>query len=59
METILAGKSIDKVFVDKAVRSSLYKELMVLIRQQQIPCSHVPAVKLNKLTTKNHQGAVA
>lgn len=59
METILAGKPIDKVFVDKAARSPLCKELLALIRQHQIPCSHVPTVKLNKLTTKNHQGAVA
>jgi 23S rRNA (guanosine2251-2'-O)-methyltransferase len=59
METILAGKTIDKVFVDRDVRNPLHRELLSLVRQHKIPCSHVPAVKLNKLTTKNHQGAVA
>jgi 23S rRNA (guanosine2251-2'-O)-methyltransferase len=59
METILAGKTIDKVFIDKDARSPLHKELLSLVRERKIPCSHVPAVKLNKLTTKNHQGAVA
>jgi 23S rRNA (guanosine2251-2'-O)-methyltransferase len=59
IETILAGQTIDKVFVDNAASTPLHKELLSLIRQQKIPCSHVPTVKLNKLTSKNHQGAVA
>ncbi len=59
IETILAGKPIDKVFIDKTANSSLHKELLSLIRQQKIPYSHVPAVKLHKLTPKNHQGVVA
>lgn len=59
METILAGKTIDKVFLDKAANNPLRKELLSLIRQHQIPCSLAPTVKLNKLTSKNHQGAVA
>jgi 23S rRNA (guanosine2251-2'-O)-methyltransferase len=59
IETILAGKTIDKVFIDKAASSPIHKELLSLIRQQKIPYSYVPAVKLNKLTPKNHQGVVA
>ena len=59
IETILAGKTIDKVFIDKAANNPLRKELLSLIKQHQIPYSLAPAVKLNKLTTKNHQGAVA
>lgn len=59
IETMVAGKVIDKVFVDKAVRTPLHKELLSLIKQRNIPCSHVPAIKLNNLTQKNHQGAVA
>ena len=59
IETILAGKTIDKVFIDKAANSPLHKELLGLIKQHQIPYSLVPAIKLNKLTQKNHQGAVA
>jgi 23S rRNA (guanosine2251-2'-O)-methyltransferase len=59
METILAGKPIDKVFIDKAAKSPLHKELLALARKHQVACSYVPIAKLNKLTTKNHQGAVA
>ena len=59
IETILAGKTVDKVFVDKAARSTLHRELRTLILQRGIPYNYVPAVKLNRLTSKNHQGAVA
>jgi 23S rRNA (guanosine2251-2'-O)-methyltransferase len=59
IETILAGKVIDKVFIDKTANTPLHKELRALIKQRNIPYSHVPAVKLNTLTEKNHQGAVA
>lgn len=59
IETILAGQPIDKIFIDNTASNPLHKELMSLIRQQEIPYSHVPTIKLNKLTPKNHQGAVA
>jgi 23S rRNA (guanosine2251-2'-O)-methyltransferase len=58
IETILAGKPIDKVFIDKTASSPLHKELLSLIRQHKIPYSHVPAIKLHKLTQKNHQGVI-
>ena len=59
IEAILAGKTIDKVFINKAASSPIHKELLTLIRQQKIPYSYVPTVKLNKLTPQNHQGVVA
>ena len=59
VEAILAGKTIDKVFIDRAARSPIHKELLALIRKQKISCSYVPAAKLNKLSAKNHQGVVA
>ena len=59
LETILAGKTIDKIFIDKTARSVLHRELHLLAQQRHIPCSYVPTAKLNRLTSKNHQGAVA
>lgn len=59
IEAILSGKTIDKVFIDKTANSSMHKELLSLIRQQEISHSYVPWIKLNKLTSKNHQGVVA
>ena len=59
IETILAGRTIDKVFLDRSLSTPLGKELLQLIKQHQIPHSLAPATKLNQLTPKNHQGAVA
>lgn len=59
LETIQAGQSIDKVFIDKAAKTPLHKTLLALLKAQQIPYSQVPTVKLQKLTRQNHQGAVA
>ena len=59
IETILAGRTIDKVFIDRASSSPIHKEMLSLIRQHKIPYNYVPAIKLNKLTSKNHQGVVA
>ena len=59
IESIIAGQTIDKVFLDKAASNPLRKALLALIKQRQIPYSLAPTAKLNKLTSKNHQGAVA
>ena len=59
IETFLAGKTIDKVFIQRATHSALHKELIQLIKKHEIPYSSVPQEKLNKITRKNHQGAIA
>lgn len=59
MEAINAGKSIDKVFVQKGLRGDLIQELEQLLRKESISTSYVPVEKLNRLTKKNHQGVVA
>lgn len=59
IEAINAGKSIDKVFVQKGLRGDLIQELEQLLRKESISTSYVPAEKLNRLTKKNHQGVVA
>lgn len=59
IEAISAGKTIDKVFVQKGLKSVLYQELQQLLQKEQIAVSHVPVEKLNRLTKKNHQGVVA
>lgn len=59
IEAINSGKTIDKVFLQKGLKGELYGELDSLIRRSQINCSYVPVEKLNRLTKKNHQGAVA
>ncbi len=59
IEAITAGKTVDKVFVQKGLKGSLFQELQVLLQKEQIMISYVPIEKLNRLTKKNHQGVVA
>lgn len=59
IEAIQAGKEIDKVFIQKEAQGDLMKTLLKTLKQNQVNFSYVPVEKLNRLTDKNHQGAVA
>ena len=59
MEAITAGKTIDKVFIQKGLQGELYHQLERQLRTNGISASYVPVEKLNRLTKKNHQGVVA
>lgn len=59
LEAIDAEKSLDKVFLQKGLRGDLFSELEKQLRLKNINHSYVPIEKLNRLTTNNHQGAVA
>lgn len=58
IEAIEAEKEFDKLFIQKNLNNDLIKELVGLARAHQIPLSYAPVEKLNRLTRKNHQGAV-
>lgn len=59
LEAIDAEKSLDKVFLQKGLRGDLFSHLEKQLRLKNINHSYVPVEKLNRLTTNNHQGAVA
>ena len=59
IEAIQAGKEIDKVFIQKDAQGDLMKDLMKVMKRENINFSYVPVEKLNRLTPNNHQGAVA
>lgn len=59
MEAVRAGKPVDKVFIQKEASGDLMRELLKTLKQHHINFSYVPAEKLNRLTSLNHQGAVA
>ncbi len=59
MEAIEAGKEIDKVLIRKGLQGDLSKELINMIRENGIVSQWVPVEKLNRITMKNHQGAIA
>ncbi|MDI9308896.1 MAG: 23S rRNA (guanosine(2251)-2'-O)-methyltransferase RlmB [Limnohabitans sp.] len=59
IEAINAKKEIDKVFIQKDANSDLMQELMKTIKKNNVNFSYVPVEKLNRLTSNNHQGAIA
>ncbi len=59
MEAVRAGKPVDKVFIQKEASGDLMRELLKTLKQHHINFSYVPSEKLNRLTSLNHQGAVA
>ena len=59
IEAIEAGKAVDKVFLQKGLKGTLFSELETLLRKEGISSSYVPVERLNRFTQKNHQGAIA
>jgi 23S rRNA (guanosine2251-2'-O)-methyltransferase len=59
MEALKEGKAIEKIFLIRTGADSQVAEILKLARQQFIPAVKVPVEKLNRLTSKNHQGVVA
>ena len=59
IEAIEAGKTIDKLFIQKGLHNNLFAELWKLVRLRRINYKHVPLEKINRLTRKNHQGVFA
>ena len=59
MKQLNAGKTIDKLFIQKGLHNDLFAELWKLVREKRINYKHVPVEKINRLTRKNHQGVFA
>lgn len=60
IEAIRAEKDIDKLLIQLDLgKSDLMGELLKIAKERQILVQRVPVYKLNKITRKNHQGAIA
>lgn len=60
METIRAGNEIDKLLVQRELGTSpVIAELLQIAQEHQVPVTRVPPQKLDRITRKNHQGAIA
>lgn len=60
IEAIESGSTMNKVYLQKGLRGSLFYELDKLIKEKGITTSVVPVEKLDRLSKNgNHQGAVA
>lgn len=59
IEAIEAGKEIDKLLIKKDLQGDLANELLATARQHQILTRRVPLQVIDRITRKNHQGAIA
>ncbi|MDG1710848.1 MAG: 23S rRNA (guanosine(2251)-2'-O)-methyltransferase RlmB [Flavobacteriaceae bacterium] len=59
LEAIESGKSLDRVWLLKGTQSKLFEQLLHVLRNKNIPFSFVPIERLDRFSSKNHQGAVA
>lgn len=59
IEAIESGKSIDKVLLRRDIDSDLSRELLAKIKEYGVLTQRVPQERLNRITMKNHQGAIA
>lgn len=59
IEAIVSGKDIEAIYVQRGLTGQLYYELKETVAEYQLTAQYVPVEKLNRMTTKNHQGAVA
>jgi 23S rRNA (guanosine2251-2'-O)-methyltransferase len=59
IEAINSGKNIEKILFKKNLKSPLFYELFNLAKKNKIPFQFVPPEKINKYTSKNHQGVIA
>lgn len=59
IEAIKSGKEIENLFLQRGLNGGIILELRSLLKEQEISFQLVPVEKLNRLTNKNHQGAIA
>jgi 23S rRNA (guanosine2251-2'-O)-methyltransferase len=57
LETLKSDKEIDKLLLQKELKH--FEEIEILAKQRGVPIQRVPLEKLNRVTMKNHQGAIA
>ncbi len=59
LEALNAGRTLEKIFLLRGTKNSLVGDISTLARAAGIQVQQVPVEKLDGLTRKNHQGAVA
>jgi len=59
IEAVKAGKQIDRILIKQGLQGSLYHELMVEVRKNNIVYQIVPLERIELVTRKNHQGVLA
>jgi len=58
IEAIKSGKDIEAIYVQRGLGGGLFLELKTLLKDTGLSYQLVPIEKLNRITTKNHQGVI-
>ncbi len=59
LEALKSGKTIDKIQINRELRSEALTEIRQLAKARKIQVQPVPLNKINRITRKNHQGVIA
>jgi 23S rRNA (guanosine2251-2'-O)-methyltransferase len=59
IEAVRLDKEIDKIFIRRDISNELTRELYAALQGKQVSIVKVPVEKLNRISTKNHQGVIA
>ena len=59
IEAVRAGKQIDRLLIRQGLQGSIYHELMIEVRKNNIAYQIVPLERIELVTRKNHQGVLA
>ena len=59
LEAIESGEPVDKVWLLKGSQRKLFEQLLYVLRENNITFSFVPKERLDRFSSKNHQGAIA
>lgn len=59
IEAIEAGRTIDRILIQKGLSNTLYNQLRQAMRNNNVPLQFVPPEKLRRVTDGNHQGVIA
>lgn len=59
IEAIKSGKKFDKVLLKAGLEGPLYRELMDLLKKNEIAFQYVPIERLNRAVRGAHQGVIA
>jgi len=59
IEAIKSGRKFDKVLLKQGLEGTLYRELICLLGEKDIPYQYVPVEKLHRSVRGAHQGVIA
>ena len=59
LEAVKAGKKFDKVLLKQGLEGAQFRELMELLKINEIPFQFVPGERLNRAVRGSHQGVLA